>query len=45
MEADAARGRKGLPTVFADLSRRVGLDDILDFLAATGGLPARARAA
>ncbi|MBB3936381.1 urease accessory protein UreG [Aureimonas phyllosphaerae] len=45
MEADAARGRKGLPTIFADLSRRVGLDDILDFLAATGGLPARARAA
>lgn len=45
MEADAARGRKGLPTVFADLSRRVGLDDILDFLGATGGLPARARAA
>lgn len=45
MEADAARGRKGLPTVFADLSRRVGLDDILDFLAATGGLPARAKAA
>ncbi len=39
MEAEAARARKGLPTVFADLSRRVGLDDILDFLAATGGLP------
>ncbi|WP_061930663.1 urease accessory protein UreG [Aureimonas sp. AU22] len=45
MEADAGRGRKGLPTVFADLSRRVGLDDILDFLAATGGLPAVAKAA
>jgi urease accessory protein len=45
MEADAERGRKGLPTVFADLSRRVGLDDILDFLAATGGLPAVAKAA
>ncbi|WP_416358005.1 urease accessory protein UreG [Aureimonas phyllosphaerae] len=45
METDATRGRKGLPTIFADLSRRVGLDDILDFLAATGGLPARARAA
>jgi urease accessory protein len=45
METDAERGRKGLPTVFADLSRRVGLDDILDFLAATGGLPAVAKAA
>jgi urease accessory protein len=40
MRADAARGRKDLPTVFADLSRGKGLADILDFLIAQGGLPA-----
>jgi urease accessory protein len=40
MRGDTARGRKDLPTVFADLSRGQGLDDILQFLIAQGGLPA-----
>lgn len=40
MRGDAARGRKELPTVFADLSRGKGLSDILDFLIKQGGLPA-----
>ena len=42
MEADAARGRKDLPTIFADLSRRQGLPQILETLARLGGLPALA---
>ena len=42
VEADAARGRKDLPTIFADLSRRKGLSAILDTLARLGGLPALA---
>ncbi|BDA86283.1 urease accessory protein UreG [Aureimonas sp. SA4125] len=45
MHADTARGRKDLPTVFADLSRGQGLADILAFLVAQGGLPAIAAAA
>ncbi|GGD36678.1 urease accessory protein UreG [Aureimonas glaciei] len=40
MRGDTDRGRKELPTVFADLSRGKGLADILDFLIAQGGLPA-----
>ncbi|GGE20638.1 urease accessory protein UreG [Aureimonas endophytica] len=45
MEADAARGRGTLPSVFTDLSRGRGLGDILAFLSQTGGLPAIAVAA
>ncbi|WP_182086894.1 urease accessory protein UreG [Aureimonas sp. ME7] len=45
MATDAERGRKGLPSVFADLSRGNGLPEILDFLEATGGLPERREAA
>jgi len=41
MAQDAARGRGERPTTFADLSRGEGLGAILDFLAQTGGLPAR----
>ncbi|MBO0904039.1 urease accessory protein UreG [Jiella sonneratiae] len=40
MERDAAAGRKGLPTVFTDLSRGRGVGAVLDFLARKGGLPA-----
>ncbi|MER0236556.1 urease accessory protein UreG [Fulvimarina sp. MAC8] len=40
MEADAAKGRGDLPTVFTDLSRAKGIGDILAFLSAAGGLPA-----
>ncbi len=39
MERDAAAGRGARPTVFADLSRGLGLPDILGFLSARGGLP------
>lgn len=45
MRADADKGRGTLPTVFADLSRGTGLDAIVEFLAATGGLPRLERAA
>jgi urease accessory protein len=45
MKADAAKGRQGRATLFTDLSRQVGVFDILDFLARQGGLPAIARAA
>lgn len=40
MERDAAAGRAGRPTVFADLSRGTGVRDILDFLVESGGLRA-----
>ena len=39
MRADAAKGRGGGPTLFADLSRAIGISDILAFLALNGGLP------
>ncbi|WP_192843200.1 urease accessory protein UreG [Aureimonas sp. AU12] len=39
MADDAERGRKGLPTIFADLSRREGLAAILETLVRLGGLP------
>ena len=45
MARDAGRGRGALPTVFADLSRNKGLDEILAFLVAQGGLPALRSAA
>lgn len=38
MRHDAAQGRGGLPTVFTDLSRAEGLDEIVEFLAVMGGL-------
>jgi urease accessory protein len=44
MDADAARARAGRPHVFTDLTRREGLDAVIDFLIGAGGLPA-ARAA
>jgi urease accessory protein len=44
MDADAAKARGGRPYVFTDLTRLEGLDAVIDFLAAAGGLPA-ARAA
>ena len=44
MDADAAKARGGRPYVFTDLTRLEGLEAVIDFLAAAGGLPA-ARAA
>lgn len=38
MESDAAAGRGALPTIFADLSRGKGVDDIVAFLENAGGL-------
>jgi len=38
MQRDAARMRKGLPTVFASLRRSEGVDAIIDHLARVGGL-------
>ena len=38
MERDAEQGRAGRPTVFTDLSRSKGLDDVLDFLTSVGAL-------
>src|SRR6056297_298371 len=37
MQRDAARMRKGLPTVFASLRRSEGVDAIIDHLARVGG--------
>jgi urease accessory protein len=45
MKVDAAKGRQGRATLFTDLSRRVGVSEILDFLARQGGLPTIAAAA
>lgn len=41
MEADARRMRKGRPFGFTDLSRNRGVDEIVAFIAAQGGLQAR----
>jgi len=38
MRADAERARQGRPIVFTDLLRRKGLDDIIRFIIAAGGL-------
>jgi urease accessory protein len=40
MEEDTIKARDGRPYVFADLLRRKGLDEILAFIEATGGLAA-----
>ena len=40
MEEDTAKARGGRPYVFADLLRRKGLDDIIAFIEAAGGLTA-----
>ena len=45
MARDAAKGRGSRETVFADLSRSVGVEAILDFLARHGGLRALSSAA
>ncbi len=45
MERDAAKGRGSRETVFADLSRSIGVEAILDFLARQGGLRALSSAA
>jgi len=42
MDADAARARAGRPYVFTDLTRLKGVETVIDFLAASGGLAARA---
>src|SRR4029453_8765450 len=39
MDADAAKARGVRPYVFTDLTRRDGLDAVIDFLARAGGLP------
>jgi urease accessory protein len=39
MRGDTERARQGKPFVFTDLSRSVGVDDIVAFLARAGGLP------
>ncbi|HEX7944237.1 MAG TPA: urease accessory protein UreG [Phenylobacterium sp.] len=39
MDADAAKARAGRPYVFTDLTRMQGVDEVIGFLAATGGLP------
>lgn len=38
MEADAARMRAGRPFVFTDLSRRKGVEAVVDFIVENGGL-------
>ncbi|WP_185983867.1 urease accessory protein UreG [Aureimonas mangrovi] len=45
MERDAEAGRAGRSTVFTDLSRANGLEAVLDFLVACGGLPTLEKAA
>ena len=45
MERDAARQRGKRPFGFTDLSRGKGLDEIIDFIVETGGLPTRQLAA
>jgi urease accessory protein len=45
MDADAARQRDGRPYVFTDLTRLQGVDEVIDFLVAQGGLRARSAAA
>ncbi|WP_307154107.1 urease accessory protein UreG [Rhodopseudomonas julia] len=40
MARDAERVREGRPFVFTDLSRNEGVDQIVEFLKMTGGLPA-----
>ncbi|MET0293694.1 MAG: urease accessory protein UreG [Phenylobacterium sp.] len=44
MRADTERARAGRPYVFTDLTRLQGVPQVIDFLIAVGGLPARADA-
>lgn len=43
MRADTARARGERPYVFSDLTRLVGVDEIVDFIVRSGGLPAARR--
>jgi urease accessory protein len=43
MRQDAGRQRGERPFVFTDLSRRRGLDEVVSFIAETGGLRPPAR--
>jgi urease accessory protein len=43
MRQDASRQRGARPFVFTDLSRQRGLDDVVSFIAETGGLRPRGR--
>jgi urease accessory protein len=43
MREDAGRQRGGRPFVFTDLSRQRGLDDVVSFIAESGGLTPRPR--
>jgi urease accessory protein len=45
MRADTEVARAGRPYVFSDLTRLVGVDEVIAFLVAKGGLPARDAAA
>ncbi len=45
MEGDATRQRGKRPFGFTDLSRGKGLDEVIDFIVETGGLPVRQVAA
>jgi urease accessory protein len=41
MRADTEKARGGRPFVFSDLTRLVGVDEVIAFLVQHGGLPAR----
>jgi urease accessory protein len=41
MRSDTEKARAGRPYVFSDLTRLKGVDEVIDFLVAHGGLPAR----
>jgi urease accessory protein len=45
MRADTERGRGGRPYVFTDLTRLVGVDEIVAYIAKAGGLPRPQQAA
>jgi urease accessory protein len=41
MRSDTAKARADRPFVFSDLTRLAGVEEVIAFLVAQGGLPAR----